>query len=239
MPKSRTGTAVGHPRTHAWGRSAYRTLRRAGASAFVERPLGVDTARIVALADFGLADSERVDYEPSGWLDLRLILRRCEVSPDDVFIDFGSGKGRVLLQAAAYPFRRIIGVELSPQLTAIARANLDARSTRRRCEEVELVTADVLEYRIPDDVTVAYIYNAFTGSVFRSVIDQLVASVDRAPRRVRLIYRTALEEETLLATGRFREVRRLPGLRPSRAWSRKMATRMYVLDPLTNGSRRV
>ncbi|HSS98535.1 MAG TPA: hypothetical protein VLK33_15975, partial [Terriglobales bacterium] len=36
------------------------------------------------------------------------------------FIDLGSGKGRTLLMASDYPFRRIIGVELFPALHAVA-----------------------------------------------------------------------------------------------------------------------
>ncbi len=40
------------------------------------------------------------------------------------FIDVGCGKGRVLIVAAAYPFKRIRGVEYSPQLAAICRTNL-------------------------------------------------------------------------------------------------------------------
>jgi len=220
-------------RAHAWARLAFQELRRTAATLLIERPLGVDTARIVDLASLGLAAPNRVDYEPSGWLDLRLILRRGEVTVDDVFLDLGSGKGRVLLQAAAYPFHRIIGVELSAQLMAIARTNVDRRRERLRCREIELIIADVVDYELPDDVTVVYMYNAFGGSVFRAVVDRLVASVDGNPRRLRLIYRTALEDEALLATGRFREVRSVPGLRPGRAWSRKMATRMYVIDPVT------
>ena len=34
--------------------------------------------------------------------------------PRFVFIDLGSGKGRTLLMASDYPFRRIVGVELLP-----------------------------------------------------------------------------------------------------------------------------
>ena len=37
------------------------------------------------------------------------------------FIDMGSGKGRALLLASDYPFREIIGVELSPKLDRVAR----------------------------------------------------------------------------------------------------------------------
>src|SRR5271166_6630819 len=41
-----------------------------------------------------------------------------------VFVDIGSGKGRVLLMAADYPFQRVIGVELLPELHRVAQANL-------------------------------------------------------------------------------------------------------------------
>ena len=40
------------------------------------------------------------------------------------FVDVGSGKGRALLLASDYPFREIIGVELSPELDRVARANI-------------------------------------------------------------------------------------------------------------------
>ena len=41
-----------------------------------------------------------------------------------VFVDIGAGKGRAMLLAAELPFRRIVGVELHPQLAAFARQNL-------------------------------------------------------------------------------------------------------------------
>src|ERR1700760_2411871 len=40
------------------------------------------------------------------------------------FVDIGSGKGRALLLATDYPFRKIVGIELSPELDRIARANV-------------------------------------------------------------------------------------------------------------------
>ena len=40
------------------------------------------------------------------------------------FIDYGSGKGLIVLLASEYPFKRITGVELSPMLHATALQNL-------------------------------------------------------------------------------------------------------------------
>lgn len=210
-------------------RSVYLAGRRSLNSLLIERRQGIETARDVSLADFGLAASGRGRYEPSSWLDLRRVLRMREVNPDDVFVDLGSGKGRVLLQAARYPFKRVVGVELSRELNDVAAANLKAVRPRLRCNDVELLTADVAEYELPDDVTVAYIYNAFTGELFQAALDALLASLDRNPRRLRLIYKTPLEERRVLATGRARLIRSARGLRPGRRWSRKMSVRLYEL----------
>jgi SAM-dependent methyltransferase len=196
-----------------------------------ERALGIDTAGIVELDELKIEDFEREGYEGSGWLDLRRMLRPGEVRPGDVFLDLGSGKGRVLMLAARYPFARVIGVEVSPQLNAIARRNIDASRRGRKCRNVELVTADVLEYEIPDDVTVVYMYNPFRGATFDAVIAKLIASVDRSPRTVRLIYLNPKEHERLLATGRFAFERKAGRLRLRRSEAARSYIRLYLLEP--------
>ncbi len=210
-------------------RRGYLATRLALGSA-IERRMGIDTSGYADLEELGIDAPGRRRYEPSKWLDLRRILREEDIGPDDVFLDAGSGKGRVVLEATRYGFSRVIGVELSPELNAIATANLQARRQSLRCREVELVSADIAEYEIPDDVTVIYHYNSTGGDVFAAFVGHLVESLDRTPRRLRFIYNVALEEETLLRTGRFREVRAARGLRPGRAWSRKMSIRMYSTE---------
>lgn len=213
-------------------RRIYLMIRRTLSRQLVDRRYGIETSTEVRLASLGLDHPDRVGYEPSGWRDLCRVIRRAEIGPGDVFIDLGSGKGRVVLAAARYPFRRVIGVEVSSAMNEVAARNVEARRAKLTCQDIHLETADVATYRIPDDVTVAYIYNAFGGGVFQAVVDELLASVERAPRRIVLIYRTALEHERLLATGRFRLVRMARGRRPGKAWSEKMAIRVYALDPL-------
>jgi SAM-dependent methyltransferase len=207
-------------------------LRRAGIG-LVERALNVDTVGVIELEELDVDAAEREGYEGSGWIDLRRMLRRGEVKPDDVFLDLGSGKGRVVLLAARYPFAKVIGVEISEELNAIARRNLASIRIPLRCKRVELVTADVLEYEIPDEVTVLYLYNPFRGETFDRVIANLIASVDRSPRTVRVIYLNPKEHDRLMGTGRFRLERVAGRLRPRRSEAAKSYIRLYVLEPKT------
>jgi len=205
-------------------------LRRAGIG-LVERALNVDTHGVIELEDLDVDADEREGYEGSGWIDLRRMLRRGEVAPHDVFLDLGSGKGRVVLLAARYPFAKVIGVEISEELNATARRNLASIRIPLRCKRVELVTADVLEYEIPDEVTVLYLYNPFRGETFDKVIANLIASVDRHPRTVRVIYLNPKEHDRLMATGRFRLERVAGRLRPRRSEAARSYIRLYVLEP--------
>ena len=172
-----------------------------------ERRLGAETHEWVELSELGLPSKDRLRYQPSAWLTLPRVLRRSEVSPEDVFIDFGCGKGRMVLEAALlYRFARVVGVELSSDLAAIARGNVERNRRRLKTPQVEIAVSDVLEYPIPDDVTIAFLANPFTGPIFGHVITELLASVDRFPRRLRIVYCVPVEEARLLQTGRIRRV---------------------------------
>ena len=170
---------------------------------------GIDTATHAAAPEH--EHPERLAYLPSGWHVLPRALRHVGVSEDDTFVDFGCGKGRVVHQAARRPFRKVIGVEISPALAAVARAGLAARSRQHRAKEIEIVVADAAEYTIPDEVTIVYFFHPFFGETFDAVMRNLDDSLDRRPRRMSVIYVWPLFARQITATGRFRLVKDLSG----------------------------
>jgi hypothetical protein len=164
-------------------------------------------------------DAENICYVAMSWRQLRRALPPSSVAEQDVFIDIGSGMGRAVLVAAAdYPFARVIGVELCRELHEVAQHNLATTTRRLRCTNVELVCADVRDYRIPDDVTVVFINNSVRGSIFDGVLKDLSASRKRNPRAIRLVYGNPLEEDALLATGEWHRVRTLTPRRSRSSW---------------------
>ena len=169
-----------------------------------------ETAGHVSLEGAGVAHADSVRYAASPWWVLRWLLPRSAVRPSDVFVELGCGKGRVVLDAARrYPFRRVVGVELAPALSEVARALLERERDGLRCRDLRIETTDATEFAIPDDMTHAYLYNPFNGATFERVCANVVASLDRAPRTVRVMYLHAADHATLTATGRFRLVRRV------------------------------
>jgi SAM-dependent methyltransferase len=147
---------------------------------------------------------DRLPYISSPWHTLPRALRHVEVSDRDTFIDFGCGKGGVVHQAAKRPFRRVIGVEISPVLAEIARTNLAARRRQHRCRNVEIVVSDVAEYSVPDDLTIGYLFHPVVNETLDALLRSIVDSIDRRPRPVRLIYVFPLQRSRVVATGRFR-----------------------------------
>jgi hypothetical protein len=179
----------------------------------------IETATEARLEDYRLDDPERVRYVATGRFVVPRVLRRIGVGPDDVFIDFGSGKGRVVYQAAQFPFKRVIGVEIAEELNRVARYNIDHNRDRLICGDIELVTEDAVSYQVPDNVTVAYFYHPFEGRIFTRVIDNLVASLDRNPRQLRIIYVYPKGADYLLENDRFELERKMKAPRPAlRQW---------------------
>ena len=95
-----------------------------------DREFGVETSGLLYAED--LPSGQRDDLYNAGYFGvapsaLRQILERLAFDFEKyTFFDLGSGKGRALLIASEYPFHAIAGVELSPKLHAIAKANLAA-----------------------------------------------------------------------------------------------------------------
>lgn len=115
------------------------------------------------------------------------------------FIDLGSGKGRVLLMASEYPFKRIIGVEFMPELHRAAQKNIAGYSNgRQQCRHIESVCMDARDFQFPPGPLVVYLFNSFSESTFAQVLKNLRQSIEQAPRPVYIAYRF-IEFEQLLA----------------------------------------
>lgn len=117
------------------------------------------------------------------------------------FIDLGSGKGRTLLMASEYPFRKIVGVELIEELHRAAEENIRAyKSSTQRCSEIQDVCADARDFELPDQPLVLYLFNPLPEAALRQLIERLEKSLARSPRPVWIIYHNPILEPALAAS---------------------------------------
>jgi SAM-dependent methyltransferase len=126
---------------------------------------------------------------------------------DFTFLDLGSGKGRTLLMAADYPFRRVVGVELLPTLHQTAQENLRLyKSDAQKCFAIEAVCTDAATFPIPDDPLVMYLFNPLPESALRQVIGSIEQSLRAHPRAVYVLYHNPLLEAVLHESEALRKI---------------------------------
>jgi hypothetical protein len=111
------------------------------------------------------------------------------------FIDLGSGKGRTLLMASDYPFRRIIGAEVIPELHAISLENLQRyQNDQQKCFGLEAWLGDAREFPFPNESMVVYLFNPFPADVLGIVLENLGKTLAASPRESYVIYHNLVHE---------------------------------------------
>lgn len=117
-----------------------------------------------------------------------------------VFLDVGAGKGRAMLLASLHPFLRVEGIELNPQLAAIAASNLrlwDRDSHAEALAPLRLTEGDATRHPLPLEPTLAYLFHPFEGRLLRRFLRHVRASLRDHPRPFDLAYVNA-EHDSLL-----------------------------------------
>jgi predicted RNA methylase len=180
---------------------------------YFDQHLGIHTARRPEFDQLDEYGAESVRYEPLPYSLVRTALAAA-VQPAtvgrDVFLDYGAGLGRVVIMAATHPFKRVLGVELLERLTRLAAENLRAARGSLKAP-AEVLTRDARQFEVPDDVTIACLFNPFTGEVMADVQRRIEASLRRAPRRLQVIYAHPDDQANLFASCRWLGApRRLP-----------------------------
>jgi SAM-dependent methyltransferase len=119
-------------------------------------------------------------------------LRAVEIDPQaSTFVDLGCGKGRALVVAAEFGWRRLVGVEYDPELAARARENAESYSRRRLSSpdlSFEIIEGDAASYEPPAGQFLLFMYNPFGEQTVAAVIDRVIQSWRSDPRPVAVVY---------------------------------------------------
>ena len=158
---------------------------------------GVDTSGLVPAANLvtGHPNDEHVTaYYGVAPSILRTLITRWRETPPPhpihsyTFIDFGAGKGRAMLVASELPFRKVIGIELNPDLAGIAQANLThfrkahaADPTATNLAPTQLLQQDPLAFDLPSTPCVAFLFHPFEAPVLKALLRRIESQFAKYP----------------------------------------------------------
>jgi SAM-dependent methyltransferase len=187
---SRFRTIGNEIRNHGFGAALHYAYHRV-TEHYGDWRWNIRTGRYVPRCELDYADdSPNVEYVASSYGALHSSLAMVPIRPGrSVFVDLGCGMGRAAIVASRYGFRRVLGVEYSPLLAAVARQNVHRAAHRSSCP-VEIVHADAQSYPIPDDADVIFMFNPFRRTVLAGVISNIHASLSACPRDIWIIFGT-------------------------------------------------
>lgn len=113
------------------------------------------------------------------------------------FVDFGSGRGRMLALASRYGFKKIIGVEFAKDLHEDAIKNLAG------IDNAVPILRDAGTFHIPAGPLVLYFFNPFKVEVMERVVSNIVASYRERPRHIVVAVLNETVTEAFEKTGIF------------------------------------
>jgi hypothetical protein len=185
----------------------------------IERLFFIPTKGYVALSGLTVRGNNRAsghDYKPTPNSVFKWAL--AAVAEEDIgrmsFVDYGAGKGRVMLLASQYPFTQVGGIEFAEELHDNAMMNIaQFPRSRMKCRNVECVLDDVVNITPLDGEVVHYFFNPFGAEIFAEVIKGIVASYHARPRRLYVILIDMDAADLMHKTGVFREVKLPPAER--------------------------
>ena len=112
-----------------------------------------------------------------------------EVLASYTFADMGSGKGRAVLLAASYPFKRAIGVEISAMLHAAAEQNATLfQKNTLTCAPIDLYCQDATTFTFPPDPLIIFFFHPFDETVMSRTLDNIRRTLQQTDRPILLLY---------------------------------------------------
>ena len=151
----------------------------------IEKALGIETSESYHKKSDTSLYKDLCDYIPSPYGKIKEILTYVRLGPDDVFVDLGCGKGRVVFFVAQERIKKVIGVEVDRNLVEIARENY--RNLKLSRTPVEIVEADAATY-ISNEGTVFFMYDPFGYKTVEAIVGNIKKSLEMRARRIRIVY---------------------------------------------------
>jgi len=158
-----------------------------------DKKLGIDTGYYnenISQNIYG----DSVRYEPTSYAVIQSVIEYLKFDKDDVFIDYGCGKGRIISSIATQKLKKIIGIELDETMINIAQKNI--RNLKFKNTPVELFNIDSINFN-PIEGNIFFMFNPFGEKTLNIVLNNINNSLRINPRSIRIVYHNSVGESIL------------------------------------------
>ena len=128
--------------------------------------------------------SDSVIYQTSGYAILEKIFHSLKLNKNDVFVDLGCGKGRVLILAGFQKIKKGIGIELDKNLVDVEKQNIKNLNLET---EIEVLHKDATTFDCKEG-TVFFMFNPFGWKSMKKILENIQKSTVINPRKVSIVY---------------------------------------------------
>lgn len=150
---------------------------RTGAPVYFSHPRGVN--------------GDALDFEANAHVTIIRAVRAVRLAPCDVVFVLGCGRGRAVCHFARQGIRKVVGVEIDPQLCEAAKKNaenLRGKKALIRISNVDAALADTSEG------TVFFMFNPFGEQTLRAVLANIERTGNAASKPITIIYVRPIHE---------------------------------------------
>lgn len=116
-------------------------------------------------------------------------------------VDFGCGRGRVLMVAAFYGFKTITGIDFGESLCREAELNIGKIKPLFPQTNFEIICDDAVNYSIENDTNVFFFFNPFDEIVMLQIVKNILSSLKKNARKIYIVYINPLHKEIFLSAG--------------------------------------
>jgi 2-polyprenyl-3-methyl-5-hydroxy-6-metoxy-1,4-benzoquinol methylase len=169
-----------------------------------EKKYGINTTgadELNKLNEKGIDIEHATMYMPASYDLLEHVFSSMPMSSFKHFIDIGCGKGRILCVAAHYGVARVTGIDFSKEFCDAAKLNLAKTKLIIPALDYKVYNNDAFYFEIPDDADCIFMFNPFDEVIMSGVIENIEMSLERAPRKMTVVYANPLQKHLFLEQG--------------------------------------
>lgn len=128
-------------------------------------------------------------YEPTPYSALESLFNHYELKSSDRVVDFGCGKGRITFYMNYLFNAEVVGVEMNESFyqEAVENRIRYLRKYKNRKDKIHFQCCLAEEYEINPLDNRFYFFNPFTIQIFRTVINNILVSMENGKREMELI----------------------------------------------------